>query len=423
MRPSITALSAALLLPLVGCNQYEVFLASGQVQESFNNQAEILFVIDNSSSMVDETQALGLNFNAFIRGLTDPSAGGNLNGLKDAADNYISYANRRGRFLDYQLAITTTDVEDSFGDLYALPGNDRIVARGDDDVATTFTQNLLCTTIEWPNDIPYDPEYECGDPVGDQVSEQYLDCLCEGFAWDDVDAGSGNEEPLEAVFMAMCRASENPPDACFEDNQFTDTHVGSNDGLLRSDTSVIPVIVTDEGDTSRRLNTGDGEAEIYAEALEAFDTRLGFAVIGPRTDSCNGAQATTWGVDRFNYMIDRYGGAYFDIANEDADGNCQVADFAVALEDLGSLLNSLLDVFPLAAVPNVDSIRVFVDGDEIEEAVETTNEDGSVDVTDGWTYLPAQNGIQFHGGAIPDYNADVGIYYLPLDGMPRTAPF
>ena len=98
--------------------------------------------------------------------------------------------------------------------------------------------------------MPSNPDYECGDPIGEEITRQYLNCLCGENVWED-QCGSGQEEGLEAIFMAMCRASENPPSECFSDkNQFEDVHVGSNAGLLREDSTLIPIIVTDEGDVS-----------------------------------------------------------------------------------------------------------------------------------------------------------------------------
>ena len=52
-------------------------------------------------------------------------------------------------------------------------------------------------------------------------------------------------------------------------------------------------------------------------------------------------------------------------------------------------------------------------------------EGGTVDTSawNGWTYDSAQNAIVFWGPSIPDYNADVQIFYRPLDGKPRDLPF
>ena len=37
--------------------------------------------------------------------------------------------------------------------------------------------------------------------------------------------------------------------------------------------------------------------------------------------------------------------------------------------------------------------------------------------SNGWTYRIEDNAIVFHGEAIPSYEEDVDVYYLPLDGI------
>ena len=418
--------SVILLLAGTGCNQYELFRVAGFQQENYSNDAEILFVIDNSFSMQAESEQLAINFDTFITYLTDPTQGGaTYEGLDDAVDNYIRYVTQRGRFLDYQLAITTTDVESTYGDLYAVSSDTRVIAKDDDDVADKFRKNLLCTATCF-NDftLPSEPEHECGDPIGPEVTKQYLDCLCGEGVWED-QCGSGQEEGLEAIFMAMCRSVEDPPEECFDDkNQFTEDNVLSNEGLIREDSTLIPIIVTDEGDTSRRLPQGEAIPEVYADFFAKFNTRMGFAVIGPRTDLCNSGGATKWGIERYQWFVEDSGGLYLDIANEDEAGDCTVGNFADSLEELGSLLNSLLEVFPLQSIPDVATIKVFVDGKEIPPSPEILDEvTGEVEYGDGWRYLASENGIQFNGDLVPDYNADVKIFYRPLANMPRTLPY
>jgi hypothetical protein len=208
------------------------------------------------------------------------------------------------------------------------------------------------------------------------------------------------------------------------------------------------------------MTTSDDTPDEYEELFDMFDVRMAYAVIGPRTDRCNSGGAQSWGVDRFQYFVDDTEGRWFDITalgvpdeevinpdtglacwdtngngspdntedlNEDGvvDGGdcCTISDFASSLEELGDLLNSLATAFPLDSVPDVDTIRVFIDGEEVPRAVETVAEDLSVEFSSGWSYLPAENAVEFHGSAVPDYNADVEIYYLPLEGMPRELPF
>jgi hypothetical protein len=421
MRPPVAALIG--MLALSACNRYEMFRLAGYQQESFSNDADVLFVIDNSSSMTDEATELARNMGVFVDALANPAVSGvTTNGLPDAAGNYIEYVQNRGQFLDYQLGITTTDVEHTYGELYGVVP---FVTDEDTDVAGTFSKGVLCeATCFNESDVPSDATYQCGDPLGeDPVSYEYLGCLCGDGQWDGL-CGSGSEEHLEAVFMALCRSTETPPDECFEQNQFSDADVLSNAGFVRPDSAVIIVMVTDEGDSSRRMTTGDAVPDEYEALFNKFPNRLAFAVIGPRTDDCNSGGADPWGVDRLRYFVDKTNGIWFDIAvRDEATDECVVTDFAAALEELGQLLNSLNTAFPLTSVPDVATIRAFVDGEEVPRSVETVGEDLSVTYTDGWSYLPSENAVEFHGNAVPDYNADVEIYYLPLDGMPRELPF
>ena len=57
--------SLFLFLPFA-CQKVEFFHLAGYEQESFSNDADILFVIDNSSSMKEEAQSLGNNFNVYF---------------------------------------------------------------------------------------------------------------------------------------------------------------------------------------------------------------------------------------------------------------------------------------------------------------------------------------------------------------------
>lgn len=423
----------AILLPLVtsvGCNDYEMFRLAGYEQASFSNDADILFVVDNSLSMTDEATTLAMNIEVFIDQLTNPEETGiTTNGLKDAAGNYIEYVQNRGKFVDYNLAITSTDAAVDYGRLF---GDIPIIEKGMPDEATAFSANVLCTaTCFDASDVASDPAYQCGDPVGEFVSFEYLNCLCGEGVWEN-NCGGGNEEHLESLFMAMCRAEEEPPADCYEMNSFSESDELSNEGLFRERGTFIPIIVTDEGDDSRRLPTGEYTPDVYEDLFNAFGRRMSFAIIGPRTDVCNSGGATSWGVSRLQYFVDSTDGRWFDIASEtsssgtsttDTDTDCQVSDFASALEELGDLLNSLATGFPLDSIPNVSTIRVFVDGEEIGEATSSINENLEVEYSEGWIYDPSNNAVEFYGASVPDYNQDVEIYYLPLDGMPKELPF
>ena len=425
-----------LLMSLLACNQYEMFRLAGYEQASFSNDADIVFIIDNSSSMTDEAVDLAENFDVFVDQLTSTEGGRLPQGdLSQAVDAYVLYTSQRGRFIDYNMGITTTSVEIPGGNpnlpgtYGGLVGTWPVIDPSFEDVEGTFKENLLCEATCWdenliPSDVNYDSD-ACEAP--EQMNLQYLDCLCGLEEWEG-NCGSGDEEHLEAAFMAMCRAVEDPPDDCLDGSTpFTSDDIMSSPGLLRGDATVIFVIVSDEGDGSRRLVDNDEDPTLYLELLDQFGVNYKFAIIGPAYDkeagslACNSGGATTYGSERLQIVAEESGGFYRHIAEKGAGGDCQNSDFATHLEELGALLNELLVSFPLQSVPDVSTLLVYVDGQEIPGG-EVNLDTGEVDC-DCWTYDPSENSIMFHNAAIPDYNQDVEIFYEPLEGMPRQLPF
>ncbi|MDP6932426.1 MAG: hypothetical protein QGG40_05890, partial [Myxococcota bacterium] len=270
--------------------------------------------------------------------------------------------------------------------------------------------------------VSSDPDYECNDenpqPSTDDdevvISEEYLDCLCGFDDWDG-NSGGGTEEHLEATLMALCRSVEEPPEVCYDDlSPFDEDQVLSNDGMLREGSTAVVVIVTDEGDTSRRLAQGEEDPSLYLDAFDDFDIPIRFAVIGPETEECNTGSATTWGTERLQTTASETDGMYAEIAELDENGECAVADFSVHLENLGALLNNLLYSFRLDGVPDQSTIRVYVDQQEV------TRSDGDEQV---WWYEPSDNSVTFNPAYVPDYHQEVRIYYRPLEGNPRDLPF
>ena len=420
-----------LLALTLGCNRYEMFRLGGYQQETFSNRADILFVIDNSPSMGDEATSLAENFDAFIEDLAAGNAEHPQEDLGDAVVDYLAQ-HSEGGFVDFQLAVTTTNVEGTWGALAGKPSS-KVITRQSEDVAGEFKEALLCEAACFQDvgSIPSDPSYSCGDPL-EEVSRQYLDCTCGTMEWLG-NCGASQEEPIEAVFMAMCRAVENPPTACFDDvvvpdgsnfpALFTQDDVLSNEGLIRDKGTFIPVIISDEGDDSRRQPSQDAVPDVYLDLFRAFDRRMSWVVIGPALDDNYEAECpgpTDWGSIRFDVMTYDTNGLRLDIT----DPNCEVQDFAAVLNELGALLANLSTVFPLQAVPITDTIRVEVDEKTIHQAeIEGANEYGLDAYSDGWSYRAEDNSVVFHGEAIPSYAAEVHIFYLPLDGIPRELPF
>ena len=430
----------AALLAGAGCNRYAFFDVAGYEQASFNDQADILFVIDNSPSMAEETAALALNFNAFIESLTTRSDA-STDGLPDAVSNYVTYVQDRGHFLDYHLAVTTTSAEwENAGPTDGLdPGEagtlvGEPIAKGDGNVADAFLEQALCEAANWETyDVPSDPSYECGDDPGDTVSQEYLDCICGFGEWEN-NSGSGNEEPLEAALMTLCRSVEDPPDACYDPlSPFViDDEIPTNpDTFLRDDSTVVVVVVSDEGDSSRRMAQGETDpTEAYLDPIQEFGHNFRYVEIGPNWDpdtgniTCPSTSIPTWSVERVYNMAQATKGFYNPIV-EDQGGECILTDFAQHLRDLGDLLKNLLTSFQLQSVPDVATIRVWIDDVEVPRAALVEGEAGMPDAVydEGWSYDPADNAVAFWGSWVPDYNQDVRIYYRPLEGKPREVPF
>ena len=436
---------SSILLILTGCNQYEYFNIAGYEQANFSNDADILFVIDNSSSMRDEATALGENFNVFIDLLTSEAGGTeSTETLDDAVDSFVTYVTDRGKFIDYQLGITTTSVDYTTGvttgvdpgETGLLLGNTPVIDKYDPEVETKFKRNLLCEATYWErHNLPSDPAYECGQDAT-EISIEYLDCLCDNNDWDGR-AGSGNEEPLEAALLAICRSVDDPPEVCYEPiSAFTEADEGSNPNFIRDDSTIIVVIVGDEGDNSRRLQQGEEVPVSYQEAFESFNRRIKFVTIGPNYDketgdfSCNSGGARDWMVERLRIMSEQSKGFFRPLEVKNDSGECQLDDFSVHLEELGALLNNLETAFQLKSIPDTTTIRVYVNGVSIAQAqMENEDEyvlnpDGVTPLyTTGWSYESSQNAVVFWGDAVPDYNSNVRIYYRPLAGTPRDLPF
>ncbi len=442
-------MSVVLLALLGGCNSYQMFSLAGYEQASFSNDADVVFVIDNSNSMWQESGEMALNFNAFIDYLTDPNGGAyGTDDLADAVDNFVSFTTRRGAQLDYQLAITTTSVDIAEGPSATLDPGEAGTFVGDPEIMATdeptgdeFRQALLCEATCWTssgkNQVPDDPEYVCGQPA-DEISTDYLNCPenCGVGGWDYNHCGSGTEEPLEAAYEALCRAVENPPAACFDTiSELSKDDAQTNGPIVRPGSTVVVVIVTDEGDNSRRLAEGEADPAPYLDLFAGFENPIKFAAIAPDYDAensefiCNNAGAAPWAVQRLQTVASVTGGFYDPIsvlAPGATDVNdCVTADFSEHLIDLGELLNSLLSSFKLRSIPDESTIRAFVDGDEIPKAELTSGTPGTSSAVygDGWSYDPSENAVTFWGDAIPDYNQAVEIIYLPLEGTPRDFPF
>jgi len=302
-----------LFFPILACNAEGVF---GGSEKSIPVPIDLLFVIDNSASMMPESKALGQSFERFL----------------DAVDSD----------LDFQLGVTTSVVESGSGG--SLLGD--ISVHGDADMQTIFKQQLFCDATSWDRDrLPRDADYACGEE-STEVSVEYLDCLCDGGRWDG-EGSSGSQEPLEAALLSLCRAVENPPESCFDAGTFSSNATGTESGFVREDSAVVIMVVGDSGDGSRRMDLGEEKPEIYLRAFEEFDRDIMFTAIGPNLTRetnafiCNTAGANYWMVERLYSMIDDTGGFYRPLEDKTSNNDCALNPFADHMDALADFLSTL----------------------------------------------------------------------------------
>lgn len=396
---------------LCGCNRYVLF-ARYDVRASGSDQADVLFVIDNSDSMADEAVALAESFSRFISTLASRQDAYGEQGLPDAVSAYTDYVQDPAAFVDFQLAITTIDASTTGG---ALLGDPPVLSDDDPDLEAHFLHTLLCDAACFPEraTLPSDPSYACEDGFTGAVSQEFLDCTCGTDAWIG-HCGTGREEGLETVYDALCRAVPDAPEGCFDDGLPAVSDAGSSAALLRPESVFVPVIVTDEGDASHRMLNVDVLPGIYVERLGELPIKDVWAVIGPGLDedqvlACPGL-ATSWGTLRYEYLVQKTGGIFLSVQGPD----CGPADWDRALTDLGALVSGGLRAFELPEPAVSSSISVLLGEEEIVRAWPTGKDIfGEVAWSDGFSYDEALQTVYLHGTAVPELAADVVIWYQP----------
>lgn len=280
----------------------------GLVPDGLRTKVDFFFLIDNSPSMVEESTELVQVLDAFVAGLPQQ--------------------------LSWEARVITTTVDTSGGDpLETDPGEagllfgDVVEGDGPAPPGAELSIPLLCEATCWnAAELASDPDYVCGDPWT-VPSLEMLDCTCGFDDWTQTpDCGSGNEEPLEAALLAMCRGTEGAPGDCVDPITPLDTAELGQDPLLREGTVPYVLVLTDEGDSSRRLNQGEEGLGVYADLFASFPVAPMFSVMGPAWDGVDGSciqGATTWGATRLRAAALDSGGAYVPLYQVTETGSCE----------------------------------------------------------------------------------------------------
>lgn len=403
-------MTGSVLMALAGCNRYALFVvADGRGGDP--GAADVLFVVDNSDSMLEESFALADSFDRFARALGAQARRIGTDGLPDAVDRYVAESVDPGAFVDFQLALTTIDAPDTAG---ALVGDPPLVSGDDPDLAERFVRNLACEAACFPNRgaVPSDPGYACDDPRPASLSAEYLDCLCGVDAWVG-HCGTANEQGLEAVYAAMCRALPDPPPSCFDEG-LDPALAGSNAGLLRPGRTFVPVVVSDEGDHSPRIPGIDAVPTAYHTLFAEIGVPMVWVVVAPELDAdgqltCP-APTDSWGVYRYAALAEASGGLAIPLYGPD----CGLADWGATLDRIGDIVAGGVRSFVLPSAPVPTSIAVQVDGRKVDRSSPDGRDVfGEVVWTDGWSWVPENNAVVLKGDAVPGPGEEVVIWYLP----------
>lgn len=171
---------------------------------------------------------------------------------------------------------------------------------------------------------------------------------------------------------------------------------GANEGFLRQDSLLNVIFLTNEEDQSD--NSIDYVASLdFLKPLLPYGDRSWLAHFMGVTSGDSACKTAEWG-------FASPGLRYMDLATASAGSTESIcdADFKRALTNVRSRVLEVLTDFPLEREPNVDTIRVYVDGVEIPKSE-----------TNGWSYRAAANAIRFHGSAIPKAGARIKVDFDP----------
>ncbi|MBI2376946.1 MAG: choice-of-anchor D domain-containing protein [Deltaproteobacteria bacterium] len=320
-----SAAPAPVAVPLMGEGQNNPVVTDNFEQLPVP-QADVLFVVDDSCSMADEQANLGANVTQFL-----------------------SYA--QSQSIDYQIGVTTTDVEiPSPTGPYQGGKQGRLVEYGGTRIITPATPNA------------------------NSIFDRMVTAL-------GID-GSGSEAGLEAAYLAL-----------------TDPILsGWNAGFLRTDAALAVIIVSDEEDQSDAFRRGGTTAfyENFFKNIKGFGTTLFSmsAVIVRPIDSafCSGGGATSG--HRYDAVASATGGAVESICT---------ANWGQTLANIGLNTFGLRRKFHLSAVPVAATIRITVDGVNVPAAVPGSGVQ--------WAYVGSDNSVEFSPTQVPDASSVISITY------------
>jgi len=326
-----------------------------QSSGTFNGKMDILFMIDQSGSMLSSQTNLGSNFPVFIDGFT--GRGFDFRIAVATTDSFLALPTMSSIYTYYQ-----ANFPSYFVSLYeGLPASEK--ARFRDGVGSTHTGVFLIT------------------PSTPNLNNVFVTNILQGTD------GFGDERPLQSLKTSL----QSP----------------LNPGFLRPDSFLAVIIVTDEDDFSHNgTNYLNGQytnpalhtVQSYVDFLDTFTSsvpesrRYSVSSIAIDTAACRsslGGGERRVG-QRVNELADLTGGVKASLCG----------DFATELELISDNILSLSTQFYLSRIPIPETIRIWINGVEVPPS--------------GFTYNSASNSIIFQPAYIPAEGSTIQVYFDPV---------
>ncbi|MCK6550820.1 hypothetical protein L6R52_33590 [Myxococcota bacterium] len=262
-------LAALALLGLVACEEDPVLrrLPEPEIQIDELKQkpaalVDILWVVDNSGSMVEEQQALADNFNRFITGLTVCQGTGQVNDLCDFTTKKCTVSQTPCNPPDYHIGVAATDVRSAVdsGRLrkvgLCVPSAGATPSNGKYRYCAGSNQDCAPSAMD-PASDPANGVCDMGQAISfiTPTTEGAVNAFSRAVRVGT--GGSGLEQGIRAAAQALGRDTNRqtgqwiPPPA-------------ENAGFLRPEASLFVVFVSDEDDSSF------GETSYFYRAFESL---------------------------------------------------------------------------------------------------------------------------------------------------------
>lgn len=344
-------------LGIAGCDKsggysYSLLSANqsfGQSASTVNNKVDILWVVDNSSSMTPLQTNLVNNFNSFI-------------------------SNFQTKGYDFRMAVTTTDAYLA----NAAFNNDPTQSSFRDGVGSTHTGVFVI------------------DSTTPNLTQTFVTNASQG------QAGSGDER----AFSSFQEALNNPANANFvrSDSFFSIIILSDEDDfsdITRPQGSwLVSGGIPDHDYQNPNMPSVDSYLsylDTFTNSASATNRRYNVSAIAVLDSTCLNQHIP----DAPSTVV---GQRYVQMANETNGvvGSICDANYSTTLQNIQQKILELSTQFPLNRTPVISSIVVIVNGQTIPQ-----------DPTNGWTYISTANAIQFHGTAIPPQGASISVSFDP----------